>query len=140
MDANGNSILNLLEKQSRTSGGTKSAAPDADEDQEYVAFANGRVGARPQLVLIFHKADGSATALSYAHLYSVTADDPATGFVAEFTQTKVTIKGRNLEPLFRFVCQHRAWEVNEAQRNQALEASAENSVVERIEFADERAD
>jgi len=54
--------------------------------------------------------------------------------MVEFTQSKVTIKGHNLEPLFRYISQHRAAEVIEAGRTQIFELAAENPVVEKIIF------
>ena len=93
-----------------------------------------RVGINPQLSVIFRKADGSATGFAYSHLYSVDTSNEAEGFVAEFTQTKVTVKGRNLGPLFGFICQHRAAEVTEAERHQVFEQGSEEPVVEKIEF------
>lgn len=137
MDGNGNrnGIISMLEKQGRAIHSAKaSGSPDAEDENEYTAFANGRVGTRPQLSVIFRKADGSAKAFAYTHLYSIETDNPDTGFVAEFTQTKVKINGRNLEPLFRFFCQHRALEVIEAERNQVFELAAADPVIENIEF------
>jgi hypothetical protein len=134
MEGNTAGILALLEKQGRSNGAAKPPANVDDHEKEYVAFANGRIGTRPQLAIIFRKADGSAKGLSYAHFYGVEANDPASGFIAEFTQTKVIVKGRNLEELFRFLCQQRIWEVVEAQRNQIFDFSANEPIVECIDF------
>jgi hypothetical protein len=135
MDDNRDGIVTLLERQGRANLSAKAATiPEADSASEYVPFGHGRVATRPELAIIFRKADGSAKAFSYAHFYSVESDNPNEGFIVEFTQSKVTIKGRNLEPLLRYISQHRAAEVIEAGRTQIFELAAEDPVVERIAF------
>jgi hypothetical protein len=135
MDDNRNGIVTLLERQGRANSSAKAAAiPEPDSDSEYIPFGHGQVATRPQLAIIFRKADGSAKAFSYAHLYSIESDNPDEGFTVEFTQSKVAIKGRNLEPLFRYISQHRAAEVIEAGRTQIFELAAEHPVIEKIGF------
>ena len=135
MDDNRNGIVTLLEQQGRANSSPKAATiPEADSDSEYASFGHGRIATRPQVAIIFRKADGSAKAFSYAHLYSVESDNPNEGFMVEFTQSKVTIKGRNLEPLLRYISQHRAAEVIEAGRTQIFELAAEDPVVDKIAF------
>jgi hypothetical protein len=135
MDGNPKGIAALLEKQGRSKpSAITPAVAEPDGENESTAFANGRVGTHPQLSIIFRKADGSVTGFAYAHLYSVKTSNEAEGFVAEFTQTKVAVKGRNLELLFRFICQHRAAEVTEAERHQVFEQGLEAPVVEKIDF------
>jgi len=130
-----NGILSILEKHGRDGGlGKGPARGDEDAEAEYTAFAKGRIGVHPQMSIIFRKADGSAKGFAYAHLYSVESNNPAAGFIAEFTQTKVTVSGRNLEPLFAYLCQHRAAEVREAERNQLFEMAGDEPVVESIAF------
>jgi len=132
MEGNSKGIVSILEKQGRS--GAAAPSGEIDGENEYTAYANGRVGTRPQLSIIFRKADESAKAFAYSHLYSVETSDPAAGFVVEFSQTRVTIKGRNLEALLRFICQHRVLEVTEAERSRVFEVAAEQPVVEKIEF------
>ncbi len=135
MDDNRNGIVTLLERQGRANSSAKTATiPEADSDSEYTLFGQGRVGTRPQLAIIFRKSDGPAKAFSYAHLYSVESDNPDEGFAVEFTQSNVAIKGRNLEPLFRYISQHRAAEVIESGRTQIFELAEPDPVVEKITF------
>ena len=135
MDDNRNGIVTLLEQQGRANSSPKAATiPEADGASEYASFGHGRVGTRPQLAIIFRKADGSAKAFSYAHLYSVESDNPDEGFTVEFTQSNVAIKGRNLEPLFRYISQHCAAEVIESGRTQIFELAEPDPVVEKIVF------
>jgi hypothetical protein len=135
MDDNRNGIVTLLERQGRTNSSAKAAAiPEPGSDSEYASFGHGRIAARPQLAIIFRKADGSVKAFAYAHLYSVESDNPDEAFMVEFTQSKVTIKGRNLEPLFRYISQHRAAEVIESGRTQIFELAEPDPVVEKIVF------
>jgi hypothetical protein len=136
MDGKSNGIVSILEKQGRKApSGKPPDGGDSEVDNEYTAYANGRVGTRPQLSIVFRKADGSAKAFAYSHLYSIETADPNLGFALELTQTKVTIKGRNLSRLFFFVCEHRAAEVIEAERNQVFSAADADPVVETIEFS-----
>ena len=127
-----NSLRALLDKQGRGIGG---APPPAKEpDEEYEPFASGRIGNRPQLTLVFRKADHSVHALAYSYLYSITSDNPGMGFALDFTHAKVEIKGRNLERLFQLVCQHRAMEIIEAGRSDDFVTPASEPLVARIEI------
>ena len=87
------------------------APPAAAEDDEYTAFAGGRVGVKPQQSVTFRTAAGAGLTLAYAHLYAVADDGPEAGFTLEFTRHTVEVRGRNLARLHRLLGDHRAREV-----------------------------
>ena len=76
-------------------------------------MAVGRVGPKPQLSVLFCKQDGTGEAFAYAHLYRVRSDGGTT-LRADFTGHRVTIEGRGLGRLLRYLCDHRASQVREA--------------------------
>lgn len=100
---------------------------------EYEAFAGVRIGNRPQLTLVFTKCTGEVLGFPYANLMQLTSTDVGQGFTLEFAGVEVVIKGRNLARLFRYVCDHRAAEIIEADRAEALLARQGEPVVEEIE-------
>jgi hypothetical protein len=102
-------------------------------DEEYVAFANGRLGNRAQLSVIFRFANGRALGLSYLHLFSVQSDDPSRGCTVQFSPaTVIQIQGQNLERLFESLCCHRAAEIVEVPRHATLLAGS-GPIVESIQ-------
>jgi hypothetical protein len=127
MNMPSSSLRALLEKQGRDA-----KAEARDREEEYEPFANGRVGNKPQLTLVFRKADGSVLAIAYSYLCKIQSDNPALGFVMDFAHAKVEVRGRNLERLFQLVCQHKAVEIVEAARNQVFDVSQEAPLVEEI--------
>ena len=86
--------------------------PDEDGDDEYTAFAAGRVGGKPQLTVAFRRVNGTVHAFAYAHLYAVEYD-PSAGIALTFTRHRVTLAGRHLGDLFRLFCAHRVQAVQE---------------------------
>ena len=101
--------------------------------EEYMAFANGRIGTRTQLCVIFRRASGSSIAFSYSHLFSVESDDPAQGCTIHFLPTtQVQIRGQNLALLFDSLCRHRVAEIVEAPRRETIQLSG-GAVVDGIE-------
>jgi hypothetical protein len=137
MDNSASSLNSLLQRQNRGAlPGTRHAPELAStKDEEYQAYAKGRVGNKAQLTLIFRKADGSVRAFTYTHLFSIVAQDSATGFEVTFSRERITIKGHNLAELFRFLCEHRVSEIAEADRSEALSTNGE-PIVETILFRD----
>jgi len=132
---NTTSIRDLLEKQGRRIGSTVTPlAPAAEPKAEYEPFASGRIGNKPQLTLVFRKANGTVRGFSYSFFYSVESDDPADGFTIDFTHDKLEVVGRNLKRLFHLVCEHRAAEIVEAGRNELLQTPENDPVVEQIDF------
>lgn len=129
-------LRELLDRPARsaTVGHSSSTVPQREE-QEYVAFANGRIGNRPQLALMFYKADGSVKAYAYSHLFSIESSNPTVGFTVQFTGAKkVVVSGRNLQRLFQMVCEHRAITIVEAGRGDQLQVSPGSPIVELVEF------
>ena len=104
----------------------------SDEEREYTAYANGRIGLRPQLTVTFRQVDGSSHSFAYSHLYSVAADSEAGGFIVEFSQHKVTIQGRNLAQLFRYICDHKVHTIQGTSPSQMLALTDEQPVVTLI--------
>jgi hypothetical protein len=131
-----NSIRALLEKQGRANGTPPLGAPAQEREAEYQPFANGRIGNQPQLTLVFRKKDGSVHGFSYSYFYSIESDNPDAGFTVDFSNAKVEVTGHNLEHLFRLVCQHRAAEIIEANRNHLLQKLDTEPAVERISLID----
>lgn len=109
-----------------------SSASDEVEEDEYVAFGNGRVGNRPQLTIVFRKASGEVFAFPYLSLSMIRSLDPDRGFKAEFSGVEVTVIGENLGKLFRHVCDHKAVELVEADRSQQFNATNECPIITEI--------
>ena len=107
----------------------KSSNPEEDD---YTPFANGRVGLRPQLMIIFRKVDGTSHAFAYSHLYSVTTENENAGFTADFGQHRVTVTGRNLEQLYRYICQHRVQAVQEMSERNSLPLDPADPIITQI--------
>jgi len=133
------SMRELLERPPRSAlPSAPASAGRISEEEEYVAFANGRLGTRAQLMIVFQKADGSLKAFSYTHLCGVESDNPSTGFTVIFTSAKkVLVRGRNLQRLFQLLCLHKVAEVVEASRHEQLQSNPDLLLVESIQFADE---
>lgn len=106
MDDADNTLQTLLRAAARPRPG-----PPADADDEYSAFAGGRVGVRPQQSVTFRTAAGAGLTLAYAHLYGIADDGPEGGFTLEFTRHWVAVRGRHLSRLHRLLGDHRVREV-----------------------------
>ncbi len=98
---------------------------------EYTAFARGRVGTRPQMMICFRKCTGEVTVFAYSLLTKIHSENPGRGFSMTFGDTKVTVEGENLTPLFHYVREHRAVEIVEADRTVLIQAEGE-CVVSKI--------
>lgn len=107
-------------------------SPSADEERDVVAYANGRIGNKPQLMVTFRQVNGASNTFAYSHLYSVTTDVDGAGFVAEFSQHKVAVQGRNLAGLYRYFCDHKVQLVLAMGESQAMAADETDSVVTAI--------
>lgn len=107
----------------------------SDEDSvpadEYTAFARGRVGTRPQMMVCFRKCSGEVKVFAYSLLTKIRSDNPDRGFSMSFHETEVRLEGENLLPLFHYLREHRAVEIVEADRAEMLTAEGE-CVVTRI--------
>ena len=72
--------------------------------------------------------------------YSIEADKPAESFSMEFSQVRAIITGRNLEVLFRLVCNHRVAEITEADHAEEFARGDNEPVVQRIDFKSTKGD
>lgn len=114
----------------RGSARARLPVPDADPatDDEYTAFAFGRAGTRPQLMLVLRDKVGLRRAFAYTHLYDL-AYDPDVGISLTFTKHTVRLTGRNLDTLFHYLTTHRASVVQETDAVHALVLPADAAVV-----------
>lgn len=135
MTDNHTNVRSLLEKAGRHAPAMKEGG-EPDVNADYSAYAHGRISRHTQAMLIFRRADGSAKAFAYACLLSVSGDDTTAEFRMDFSQHKVSVRGRNLETLFHLICQHKVAEIREAERHQGLAAAPEAAVVESIQIDD----
>jgi hypothetical protein len=134
MTTDGDTIANLLPPRSRH---VQFARPeprrqdDTATAEEYTAFARGRVGPRPQMMICFRKCSGEVAVFPYSLLTRIHSENSDRNFSMTFNDTKVTIEGENLTSLFHYVREHRAVEVVEAERT-AVMATEGECVVSRI--------
>lgn len=110
-----------------------SAASAARGDDEYAAFAGGRVSTRPLAMVTFRTAAGAGLTLAYSHLYGLADDGPEAGFTLEFTRHYVAVRGRHLGRLFRLLGEHRVREVRAADPLHAQLLPADEPVVTALE-------
>lgn len=134
MTTDSSAIRSILEKPTRLIAPSDSPA-DIEPESDYQAYAQGRVSRRPQLTLSVRQPDGSARVFAYSYLYAIESSEPGAGFTLDFSQHKVKIEGRNLQILFRYLCQHRVAEIRVASRTQCFEISDEEPVVDRVEVS-----
>lgn len=126
-----NTIRALLDR--RLPPEAPAPAPNtAPEQEEYEAYAHGRIANRPQLMLVLRQADGAIRAFPYAYLSLIESDDPANGFTLHFPPHRIRITGRNLTRLFQLICQHRAAEITEVGQTSSFTADDCNAVVRVI--------
>lgn len=115
------------------------AAPAAAaEEDEYRAFASGRVSNRPQVSVTFAHKDGRAKTIAYSHFYCLDVENPNLGCVVEFTRHRVTLRGRNLAELARLLGDHKVREVRETDELHALTLATDAPVVTAVEVFDKR--
>ncbi len=100
-----------------------------DDERDLSAFANGRIGTKPQLTITFRRVSGASHSFAYSHLYAITTEAEAGGFVAEFSQHRVLVEGRNLQHLFRVFCDHKVHTIQETSPSQALGMEVDQPVV-----------
>lgn len=133
MDTDSRTLRSLLEKPSRAQVDA-GIHNDTEQEADYSAYAQGRISRHPQLTLVVRQADGSARAFSYAYFYGAETEDPALGFTLQFAQHQVRTQGRNLQILFRLICQHRVAEIRVASLGQVFGMEAEDPLVEKVEI------
>jgi hypothetical protein len=133
---------NVSSLNSILQNGARSASVDSAEGSEaveYEALASGRIGSRPQLMLVFRKASREVLAFSYISLTEIRSPDPEKGFTIDFSGVKVVVAGERLGKLFQMVCVHRAAEIVEADRVMAFQTDAKDPVVTSLLVSKEQA-
>lgn len=105
------------------------------EAEEYTAFASGRVGRNPQMMIRFRKASGQTKVYAYSMLTEIDSENPDESFTLIFGVSKVVVHGQNLQRLFDYVCEHRVLEVVEADRASQMRLTHEPSIVTEIHMA-----
>jgi hypothetical protein len=76
----------------------------------------------------FRQVGGNSRAFGYAYLVAIEFN-PTTGIVLNFGAAKVTLRGRNLRPLFAALRRHTVTRVYECSPGDALEAGEKQTVV-----------
>lgn len=133
-------FTDLLQPRGRLAQLARGDARRSDEEftnsatEEYTAFARGRVGTRPQMMICFRKCSSEVTVFAYSLLTRIHSDNPDRGFSMTFGDNKVTLEGENISPLFDYIRQHRAVEIVEADRTVVMTSKVE-CVVSRILIA-----
>jgi hypothetical protein len=87
--------------------------------------------------LTFRLKDGSQFAKPY-HWLGEIEFDPSTGIRLRFSDTTITLSGRNLAPLFTLLCDYKVRWVLEADRPTALLVPESGTVIEAIERGAEK--
>lgn len=136
MGDNSRTINDILVPQRRFSESVKPDRESSSEEtpDEYTAFAHGRVGRRPQMMVAFRKCSGQVEVFAYSRLTQIRSENPNRGFTLLFGDREVTIEGQELATLFRYLCEHRAVEIIEADRP-GLMSIVRGTVVSEIIFA-----
>ncbi|MEZ6033191.1 MAG: hypothetical protein R3C17_08875 [Planctomycetaceae bacterium] len=130
MNSKTDTISDLLQPRARLAQLARGDTRRTDEESatatdEYTAFARGRVGTRPQMMICFRKCSGEVTVFAYSMLTRIQSDNTNRGFTITFGDTKVCIEGENLTPLFHYVREHRAVEILETERTVFLTAEGD---------------
>jgi hypothetical protein len=110
---------------------TEKAHP-RDEAEEYQAFSFGRIGIRPQMTLLVRKCTGEVEGFPYADYGGVSATNEDDAFSVKFGQRLVRIEGRQLQQLFRYVCNYRAAEITEVDARTSMHVAEDKAVVWRV--------
>jgi hypothetical protein len=91
-----------MERYVRRSGTEAAANPSGFE-----------TGDRPYLMLDLIFRDGNRLGVAYCYLISVKLDD-GVRITLGFTDSTITIEGRNLAPLYNYLLLHQTWRINVA--------------------------
>lgn len=120
------------------------AKPEPDgaegDEAEYKAFVFGRAGNKPQLSVTFRILGAKGYNFAYSHYYGIVDDHPNVSFEVEFTRHIVRIEGRNLEMLYRLLCDHKVREVHQLDELEAKVLPDGAAVVTKIEVRAKTAD
>jgi hypothetical protein len=135
MSTRADTISELLQPRGRiaqlTRGDARRTDDEATPTEEYTAFARGRVGTRPQMMICFKRCSGEVIVFAYSLLTRIRSENPDRGFTLTFSETEVRVEGEHLLALFHYLREHRAAEIVEADRSVVLQAEGE-CVVTRI--------
>lgn len=115
-----------------------SVSPSLDDTEEYQAFSYGRIGNRPQLMIVFRKADGYCEGYPYSLLSKISSINPDQGFVIEFGSRTISVSGNNLERLFRLICDSKATELIESRSNSVFLQSEKDPILTVINFSERK--
>lgn len=123
---NGNdTIQSLLASRPRARPTTEPDEERYAPETDYVAFGHGRVGRRPQMMIALRTCNGKTTAFPYSMLSEIESDDPEKGFTLTFGTRRVIVEGHHLTTLFRYLLEHRALEIVEADRTVVMKRGNE---------------
>ncbi|MFN8707501.1 MAG: hypothetical protein ACK526_13455 [Planctomyces sp.] len=128
MTTDGDTIADLLPPRSKHVQFARPEPRRPEETataEEYTAFARGRVGTRPQMMISFRKCTGEVFAFAYSMLTKIYSENPDRGFTLFFSDTQVHIEGEHLLQLFHYLIQHRVIEVVETERAMVFQAGGE---------------
>jgi hypothetical protein len=81
-------------------------------------------------VVRFH--DGKIKGFPYAQMLEIESDDEQKGFRLEFPGIVVEVRGQNVKRLLRYVCDHRAAQVDEPTPQESLAASEGDTIFDLI--------
>jgi hypothetical protein len=115
--------------------------PESEESQGETregarAYSVTSADRRQKAMVEFRFLGGNAKALAYSYLIGIDFD-PSVGVVLDFSQYRVTLRGRNLRPVFENLAAHRVAFVRESDPLQAEATAAEGeTVVTAIEVRD----
>jgi hypothetical protein len=132
------SLKERLREESSERNFAADLRPNEDAEQ-YQAFAYGRVGSRPQLMLCLIKCDGHHLVLPYADLRSITTNAPDKGFHLEFVGRDILVEGSSLTTCFRYLRDQRLAELVEIDRPAAMSQPTDTPVVQKITLRKPRA-
>ncbi len=105
-----------------------------EEAEEYQALSFGRVGIKPQITLLFRKANGEVEGFPYADFRGISSVNEDIGFTVRFDTRTVKVEGQNLREAFRYICTHRAAEILEADEATAMQSPDGKPVVWKVNW------
>lgn len=103
--------------------------PKFEEEAEYQAFAFGRVGRRPEIMIEFHKADGFRLNVQYIDIKEIETTNPDKGFSIRTPMHKFIIEGANLDRCYRYLQQNRIAELKEIDRPTAMSTTTDEAII-----------
>lgn len=111
---------------------TAGVQEQASEPEESFLPGTAVLGRRHQIMLQLCMHKGNAQAFGYNYLVAA-AFDPSVGISLDFSGFKVRLGGRNLQPLFDALINHKVSKIFETEPLHALVRPESDTVVTRIE-------